>query len=204
MDLERSIWGVSVLRPVVLLAGLAVLAGLAPPQRAEADPAVWWITAVAAASVGAGVIYDPPQADKDRQYLRAGVGAFDLIDDDDQAVEGRLDYMPAWQFYRFRPLIGAAATGDGSAILHASIAHDLVLPYEHFYVWFEIGPALYIEGDGKDLGSNGVLRSGFEIGFRTEGGWRIGGSFHHMSHGGLLGDDNPGTEMVALNVWVPF
>ena len=120
-------------------------------------------------SVGAGVIYDTLQADKNRHYLRAGVGAFDLVDDEDQAVEGRLEYSPAWSVYRFRPVIGAAATNDGGAIFHASSAHDFVLPYEHVYVWFETGPALYFDGDGKDLGSNPVLRSGFEVGLPHRG-----------------------------------
>ncbi|WP_421706684.1 acyloxyacyl hydrolase [Algihabitans sp.] len=195
-------------RSLGFLTGLAAVVGLvanlSASQPAQAEPAVWIIAGVAAASVGAGVIYDTPQADKDRQYLRAGVGAFDLVDDEDQAVEGRLEYTPAWSVYRFRPVIGAAATSDGGAIFHASIGHDFVLPYEHLYVWFETGPALYFEGDGKDLGSNAVLRSGFEVGFRTEGGWRLGASFHHMSHGGLFGDENPGTEMIALNFSVPF
>ena len=146
---------------------MGLAAGLAAPRPAQAEPAVWWITGVAAASVAAGVIYDTPQADKDRQYLRAGVGAFDIVDDENTAVEGRVSFMPDWNVYRFRPVVGAAATSDGGAILHASIGHDFVLPYEQFYVWFEIGPALYFEGDGKDLGSNAVLRSGFEVGYRT-------------------------------------
>lgn len=120
-------------------------------------------------SVGVGVIYDTLQADRNRHYLRAGVGAFDLVDDEDQAVEGRLEYSPAWSVYRFRPVIGAAVTNDGGAIFHASIAHDFVLPYEHVYVWFETGPALYFDGDGKDLGSNPVLLSGFEVGLPHRG-----------------------------------
>ncbi len=183
---------------------MGLAAGLAAPRPAQAEPAVWWITGVAAASVAAGVIYDTPQADKDRQYLRAGVGAFDIVDDENTAVEGRVSFMPDWNVYRFRPVVGAAATSDGGAILHASIGHDFVLPYEQFYVWFEIGPALYFEGDGKDLGSNAVLRSGFEVGYRTPGGWRLGASFHHMSHGKVFGNTNPGTEMIALNLWAPF
>jgi hypothetical protein len=192
-------------RIAAFLAAAGLVAGLAAaPQRAEAEPAVWYITGVAAASVAAGLIYDWPQADKDRQYIRAGIGAFDLVDDEDVAVEGRVSYLPDWQFWRFRPSVGVAATSDGGAILHAAIGHDLVLPYEMFYVWFETGPALYFEGDGKDLGSNAVLRSGFEIGYRTPEGWRLGASFHHMSHGKLFGDENPGTEMIALNLWVPF
>lgn len=191
-------------RLAVLLAAATLLAGLAVPQRAEADPAVGWIAGVAAASVALGVIYDTPQADKDRQYVRAGIGAFDLVDDEDTAVEGKLEYMPDWNFYRFRPVVGAAGTSDGGAMVYGAIAHDLVLPYEMFYVWFETGPALYFEGGGKDLGSVAVLRSGIEVGFRSEGGWRVGASFHHMSHGKLFGDTNPGTEMVALNLWVPF
>lgn len=181
-----------------------LIASPSAPRPAQAKPAVWIIAGVTADSVGAGVIYDTLQADKNRHYLRAGIGAFDLVDDEDQAVEGRLECSPASSVYRFRPVIGAAATNDGSAIFYASIAHDFVLPYEHVYVWFETGPALCFDGDGKDLGSNPVLRSGFEVGLRTEGGWRLGASSDHMSHGGIFGEENPGTEMIALNVSVQF
>ncbi|WP_375596643.1 acyloxyacyl hydrolase [Algihabitans albus] len=155
-------------------------------------------------SVGAGVIYDTLQADKNRHYLRAGVGAFDLVDDEDQAVEGRLEYSPAWSVYRFRPVIGAAATNDGGAIFHAPSAHDFVLPYEHVYVWFETGPALYSTATARTLAATRSCAPASRSAFRTEGGWRLGASFHHMSHGGIFGDENPGTEMIALNVSVQF
>ncbi|HET8727235.1 MAG TPA: acyloxyacyl hydrolase, partial [Alphaproteobacteria bacterium] len=64
------------------------------------------------------------------------------------------------------------------------------------------GVGLYAEGDGKDLGHTVQFRNGLELGYRLGSGVQIGVSGFHMSNGGL-GDENPGTEVLMLQLSVP-
>ncbi len=49
-----------------------------------------------------------------------------------------------------------------------------------------------------------MLRSGVELGYRFDNAARVALTFHHMSHGEIFDDKNPGTEMVALTFALPL
>lgn len=189
-----------------LVFALAMLAQLVAPSNARAqDPAVYYIAGAALATVLPGFVFDLPQPDAGRSYAKLSAGYFDAVDDKNAAFDFSIEFQPGWTWYRIKPLVGIAGNTDGSYYGWIAAAHDFHIT-RNFVVNFNIGPAFYVGGDkAKNLGSAGVLRSGFEVGYRFEGGTRLTASFHHMSHGKLLNSDiNPGTEILGINLSLPL
>lgn len=190
------------------LAALAVIVSLllSLPRPADAqDPAVFYIGGAALAAVVPGFLFDTPQPDAERSYLKTSLGRFDAVDQENMALDFLVEFQPGVTWHRVKPLIGVAGNDDGTIYAWASAAHDFHVA-DRFVVNVNTGPAFYIVGErGKELGSWGALRSGFEVGYRAHSGARFTGSFHHMSHGKLMNHDlNPGTEVIALNVSWPI
>lgn len=176
------------------------------PARATAqDPAVFYIGGAALAAVVPGFLFDVPQPDAERSFVKASLGRFDAVDQENMALDVLLEFQPGVTWHRIKPLLGFAANSDGTVYGWVSAAYDFH-PTEHVVVNVNTGPAVYVAGErGKALGSRGALRSGVEIGYRFAEGARLTGSFHHMSHGKLLNrDENPGTEVIAVNVSWPL
>lgn len=69
---------------------------------------------------------------------------------------------------------------------------------------FSTGIAYYMIGRGKDLGSNLLFRSGAELGYRFDNASRLSVVINHMSHATLLGNKNPGTEVIGITYTIPF
>ena len=173
-------------------------------SRAQ-DPAVYYIAGAALTTVLPGFIFDLPQPDSKQAFTKLSASQFDAVDDENKAYDFSLEFQPGWTWARIKPLVGVTGNTDGSFYGWLAASHDFHIT-RHFVINFNIGPAFYIGGDkAKNLGSAGVLRSGFEIGYRFDNAMRITGSFHHMSHGKLLNPDtNPGTEMIGVNLNVPI
>ena len=134
--------------------------------------------------------------------IGVGGGMFDVVDDEDQAGLFRAEYTSPWTFFRIKPFGGVAGTTDSGFLGYAGFKHDLNIG-RHLVISANVAAAGYSSGDGKDLGSSVVLRSGVEVGFRFDNGVLVSGSFHHMSHGEVFDDVNPGTETAALTISVP-
>lgn len=182
-----------------LLAALAV----ADPGPARADKAVTGIVLGGAAFLAYGLAMDPAQ-DEEPDVVTFGTGVFDAVDGENSAGLFRVEYRPALWALRFGPLLGLAGTTDGGILGHAGLRHDIAFT-DRLLVSFNHALAAYpVEGSGKDLGSAAHFRSGFDVHYRLDDGSRIGVSFHHISHADLFGDDNPGTETLALTYTVPI
>lgn len=184
---------------------LAMLALVSARDVHAQDPAVFYIGGAALVAVLPGYLFDLPQPDADRSFLQASIGNFDAVDHENRALDVQLEYQPGRTWQRIKPLFGIAANSDGSVYGWIAAAHDFHLA-ESFVVKVSTGPAFYVgSATGKNLGSAGVLRSGFDIGYRFPGEARLTLSFHHMSHGELLNPElNPGTEVIALNLDWPL
>lgn len=175
-----------------------------PAESRAQDPAVFYIGGAAVAAVVPGFLFDTPQPDASLSLLKTSLGRFDAVDQENMALDFIVEYQPGITWHRLRPTVGAAGNSDGTFYAWASLAHDFHVA-RRLVVNVNTGPAFYLAGDrGKSLGSHGALRSGFEVGYRFPTGARLMGSFHHMSHGKLLADSNPGTEVIALNVSWPL
>ena len=182
---------------------LALTAGLTLPTGLEAqDRSVYYIGGAALVAVLPGFLFDLPQPDEDRSMFKLSAGRFDAVDHENEAVDFWIEYQPGLTWHRIKPLFGGAINSDGSYYAWAGGAHDFHMG--PLVVNLNMGPALYIPGAaGKELGSHGVLRSGFEVGYRFGEHARLTASYHHMSHGKLMNpQSNPGTEVISLNVTV--
>lgn len=183
-----------------------VLTLAATPSRAEAqDPAVYYIWGAALVAVLPGFAWNLPQPDAGLAFFKASGGSFDEVDDENKAVDFLLELQPGWTWNRIKPLVGIAGNSDGTLYGWIAAAHDFHL-FNRLVVNVNTGPALYLSGvSGKELGSPGVLRSGFEVGYRFAGFARLTASMHHMSHGKVMNPhSNPGTEVIALNLTWPM
>lgn len=182
------------------------MASSAVPHEGRAqDPAVFYIGATALAAVVPGFIFDLAQPDAHTSFIKASGGLFDAIDDENEAFDFLVEYQPGVTWHRIKPLFGIAGNSDGTVYGWISAAHDVHIA-QRFVVNVNTGPAFYLVGPtAKNLGSSGVLRSGFEVGYRFGSEARLTASFHHMSHGKLLNHDlNPGAEVVAINLTLPI
>lgn len=179
---------------------VAFAAGLRVDARA--DPAVTGIVAASAALFGLSLFLDSPPNEK--HFLTAEGGRFDVLDKEDTANEFGLEFRPGWTLWKFRPLVGARGTTDETFYLYGGGRFDV-----YFGRRFVVSPSFslvyYEKGDGKDLGSKGVGRSGIDLQYRFDNDMRLGVAFHHMSHGKIMNDDfNPGTETLGVTFSVPL
>lgn len=171
-------------------------------RPARADPSVFAISAVGLAALG-WTILGPKPVHEDPDMVTFGAGLFDAIDDEDQAVDLRVEYRPDYGIYWFKPLLGVAGTTDGSIYGYAGLRTDAYFG-SRLLVSPSVSLTAYHKGGGKDLGSAGVLRAGIDLSYRFNDGSRLGVAFHHMSHGQVFGSVNPGTEVLSITCSVPL
>jgi lipid A 3-O-deacylase len=186
-----------------LLAGAALAStALVGPVKADPSPAIL-IGAGAAVAVIAAEALHAEQPDKNRAFVTLGSGYFDVYRREAGAGYFSFEYWPAWHLWHVRPMLGAFATTDAAVAAYVGIGYDFHIG-EHFVIDLNVAPTFYSAGNGKDLGSFALLRSGVEVGYRFSNGTRLMASYHHMSHGGLLNPGrNPGTNTAALSVHFP-
>ena len=90
---------------------------------------------------------------------------------------------------------------------------ELWVGFGQTYGWYPTGSGFYAElhamtglyeaGDGLDLGGPIAFRSGAELGYQMDGGWRVALSYDHTSNAGIYAD-NPGVEVVQLKLSIPL
>lgn len=180
-----------------------VLAWTIPAGPARSDPVPLGLGVGAALVVAANLIFDLPEPDADRAFLNFGGGGFDAIDQDNGSAIFQLDYWAPTSFLKTRLVGGVFGTTDKGLGGYVGIRHDMHLG-ENIVVSVETGPALYASGDGNRLGSYALLRSGGGVAIRFANAGRLSLMLHHMSHGGLFSDKNPGVETVTLTYAIPI
>lgn len=186
---------------IALIAVSSLVSNMSSPARA--DPSVFAISAAGVAAL-AWAVFGPKPAHEDPDMLTLGVGSFDAVDGEARAVDLRVEYRPDYAiYYLFKPLLGIAGTTDGAIYGYAGLRVDAYLG-DRFLISPNVSLTGYHQGGGKDLGSAGVLRSGIDASFRFNDGSRLGLSFHHMSHGRVFGDVNPGTETFLITCSLPL
>jgi lipid A 3-O-deacylase len=186
----------------LLLVG-AVLVALGQPARpAKADPAVTGI-AIASVPLLLWSLFEKEPTGRDPDLLSLNAGIFDIVDDEDRAVTFGMEYRSNLWLWKFKPIIGAAGTTDRSGYFYAGLRLDAYFG-KRFVISPSLAPTLYHYGSGKDLGSPAVLRSGLDFAYRFDNKSELGVGFHHMSHGKVFGNLNPGTETVHVFYAIPL
>jgi lipid A 3-O-deacylase len=143
-----------------------------------------------------------PARAQDPSFLTVGVGAFDFMEDDHRAAQFEVQYRPDLKLWVFQPMVGANVNTDGSGYVYAGVSLDIFLG-NRVVLRPSFAPGLYIEGDGKDLGSVIEFRSALELGWRFDDRSRLGLEISHRSNAGI-DDRNPGEESLMLFYHFPL
>ena len=135
-------------------------------------------------------------------HLVPYVGAFDVTQEDDEAVLYGLEYRYSDVGYGIRPTVGGFGTTDSGLYGYAGIHWDIV-EWEGFYITPNFVAGAYSHGDGKDLGYGLEFRSGIELSYDVYNDYSVGVAFNHLSNASL-GSDNPGTETLIFSYQIPL
>lgn len=157
---------------------------------------------VAAAALAFGAFWQVPAARADDpSFITIAGGWFDMNRQKDQSAEFRVEYRDKHKFWIFKPFAGAMGNTGGATYVYGGILIDVFLG-NRWVVTPSFAPGYYHKGDGYDLGYALEFRSQLEVAYRFDNRTRLGVSFGHMSNASL-GDKNPGTESLMLNLSVP-
>jgi len=145
----------------------------------------------------------PLRADEDDPaFLTAGAGWFDVIADDNRAVDFRLEYRHGEKLLLLKPWAGVEATSDGAVYGAVGVLLDIYFG-RRIVLTPSFGAGLFEEGSGKDLGHTVEFRSQVELAYRFDDRSRFGIAFGHISNASL-GEDNPGTEVLNVYYSLPI
>lgn len=163
--------------------GLLILAVLLTTRPASADS---WISL----------------ADDDPDYLTFSAGYFDANRRKDPRVEFSLEYRSDYQLWWFKPFAHAAYISNNMTFLGAGVLIDVQIG-DNWIIQPSFAPTWWRGAtDELDLGHGLEFRSRLEIAYRFRDKSRLGVSLSHSSNASL-GDTNPGTESVMLNLSIP-
>lgn len=156
------------------------------------------LCAVCAIAVGSA----SARAQEQTAYLAFSAGAFDLFREEHRATQFGVQYRTAQQVWILQPMIGANVTDDDSAYVYVGVSLDLSIG-ERLVLRPSFAPGYYHKGEGKDLEGALQFRTGVELAYRFDGGYRLGVELSHRSNAGLH-DRNPGEESLMAFFHVPF
>ena len=143
----------------------------------------------------------PALAD-DPDFLTVAVGAFDLVQDRNQAVEFRAEYRSDKKIWIFKPFIGAMGTTDSAFYGYGGLLVDIYFG-RRWVLTPSLAAGYYDKGNGFDLGHELEFRSSVELSYRFDNRTRLGVSFYHMSNASIDAD-NPGTEVLSIVYSIPL
>tara|TARA_R110000868_G_scaffold2930_6_gene19985 strand:- start:35124 stop:35621 length:498 start_codon:yes stop_codon:yes gene_type:complete len=138
----------------------------------------------------------------DPDFLTFAVGAYDLVQDHDQAVEFRAEYRSDKKIWIFKPFVGAMGTTDSAFYGYGGVLVDVYFG-RRWVLTPSFAAGYYDKGNGFDLGYELEFRSSVELSYRFDNRTRLGLSFYHMSNASI-GDDNPGTEVLSVVYSIPL
>lgn len=129
------------------------------------------------------------------EYLSSYVGAFDVFNEEGPtATVYGLEYRYKDLYHGLRPMIGVEGNSDGAAYGYTGIIWDVPLT-DHIIFSPNTAIGAYRQGGSKDLGYGLEFRSGAELAYQFDAGYRVGAAINHLSNASL-GDSNPGAEQV--------
>lgn len=111
---------------------------------------------------------------------------------------------------RFRPVsrwklvssVGATFLENGAHYLYMEVRREYRLSGRWLLIP-SLAAGVLEEGKRLDLGHDLEFRTGLELARRFDNEWRVGLALFHLSNGGI-GDDNPGTEVLAMTLSIPL
>lgn len=152
--------------------------------------------------VGALLVAPVPALADDPDFLTVAVGAYDLVQDNNQAAEFRAEYRSDKKIWIFKPFVGAMGTTDSAFYGYGGILVDLFFG-RRWVLTPSFAAGYYEKGNGLDLGHELEFRSSIELSYRFDNRTRLGVSFYHLSNASI-GSDNPGTEVLSIVYSIPL
>lgn len=135
-------------------------------------------------------------AAKATPYFSTYVGAFDVFNEEGpSATVYGIEYRHSSIYRGLRPMIGVEGNNDGATYGYAGFLWDVPLS-DHLIVSPNTAIGAYRQGSSKDLGYGLEFKSGVEVAYQFDAGYRIGAAINHISNASL-GDSNPGVEQVV-------
>lgn len=104
--------------------------------------------------------------------------------------------------YRLVPSVGVAVGSNDSSFIYAELRRDFRFA-DHWLLTPSFGLGRFNNRPQFDLGKSLEFRSGLEISYQFDQGYRLGVAVFHLSNGGLS-DENPGTEAAVLSFSIPL
>jgi hypothetical protein len=144
----------------------------------------------------------PPNGDS--ALLSFGVGWWDVLDNEDDAVDFRLEYRHDKGLFDdvIKPYGGLEVATDGTVWGGVGVLVDLYIG-ENVVLTGSFAPGLYAAGDGKDLDYIVEFNTKIEAGWRFANHARLAVALSHLSNAGL-GDTNPGAEVLTVYYHMPI
>lgn len=136
--------------------------------------------------------------------LTLHAGAFGIGSGETTDAEFGVAWRPDVSYWLLKPHAGLLGAGDGSLYGYAGVLADFPLWGSGLYLVPNVAAGVYDDGsDDHDLGGPVQFRSGLDILYRYDSGYRVGVGFYHISNAGLY-EDNPGEESVLLSISIPL
>lgn len=143
-----------------------------------------------------------PAFAEDPPFLTVGAGYYDIVQQDNDAAEFRIEYRDDRKFWIFKPFVGAMTTTDSAFYGYGGVYVDVFLG-RRFVVTPNFAAGYYHDGNGRDLGYGLEFRSAIDVAYRFDDRTRLGLSFYHISNASL-GARNPGTEVLSVVYSIPL
>ncbi|CAN0510703.1 unnamed protein product, partial [Laminaria digitata] len=138
----------------------------------------------------------------DPDFLTFAVGAFDLVQDRDQAAEFRAEYRSDKKIWILKPFVGVMGTTDSSFYGYGGFLVDVYFG-KRWVLTPSLAAGYYERGNGLDLGHEVEFRSSIELSYRFDNRTRLGLSFYHLSNASIS-SHNPGTEVLSIVYSIPL
>ncbi|SMX50911.1 Lipid A 3-O-deacylase (PagL) [Maliponia aquimaris] len=118
------------------------------------------------------------------------------------ATEFYLRYDLGHKMGPFGNAVGLSVGEQGETWVGFGQTYRVTFGNSAFFAELHAMPGLYFDNGGFDLGGPIEFRSGVELGWENQRGWRFGLSYDHRSNAGIY-DKNPGIETVQFRVSIP-
>lgn len=143
------------------------------------------------------------ELNKSPALLNLTVGRLGFDDKHEDAWRYGVEYrMQPKTGYKLIPSFGVSWVNNQANYVYAEVRRD----FEFAKNWLatpSFGIGRFSNEPELDLGDPLEFRSGVEVSYRFETGYRLGVVVYHLSNGGLS-ETNPGTDTVALSFSIPL
>jgi hypothetical protein len=139
---------------------------------------------------------------QDQSFLAVSVAAFDVIQQHEPSVEGRLEFRLDKSNWKFDPFVGVMGNSDEAKHVYVGILYNFIFQ-RRIIITPSFAPGLYFRGKSKDLSFVLEFRSQLEIAYCFRNSMKIGLSFNHISNASIK-PPNIGVESLALTFIFPI